>query len=97
MAYAVSLLSPVSIATFIPISESSRTAVLLLSLTVSANAITPIIFPFFAKNRGVFPSFASLSVILSKEFDFIPLAFISLIFPASIKLPSASADMPIPP
>ena len=55
IALAVSSLSPVIITTETPILFRFSTACLLVSLTVSATAITPKNFLSAAKNKGVFP------------------------------------------
>ena len=68
IAFAVRSLSPVSIATYMPIFCISFIACGLSSLIVSATAIIPQSSPLRAKNNGVFPSSESRS-----DFSFISL------------------------
>ena len=55
MARAVSSLSPVSMMDWIPKRLNAAMASVLVGLTSSATAMMPMISPFLAKKRGVFP------------------------------------------
>ena len=96
IAFAVRSLSPVSIITRIPIPESSAIAFVLSGFIVSATAIMPITSPFFAKNSGVFPSFARRSDTVFCSSESIAEDSINFWFPPIICEPLSSAVSPFP-
>ena len=89
-------MSPVIIATSIPISWSFIIALALLSLTISATAIIPAILLFIAIYIGVLPSAANLSDISSNFLRAIFLSCINFLLPNKIPLDSISTSIPWP-
>ena len=95
IAIAVSLLSPVIIATFIPIECKRSTALLLVSFIVSETYITAARSSFIAKNIGVFPCLASIFEFFNIS-ESISRPSISFMLPSMTLSPAILALIPIP-
>ncbi len=99
-AFAVLLLSPVSITVWIPIPLSSFIAWAESSFTASATAISPRNFPSLAKPKTVFPSsasfMASLAVSSAKSFPAESFSPMNFMLPPKMSLPPQLAERPLP-
>ena len=96
IALAVRSLSPVSMTTWIPMFCSSLIASGLSSFITSATAIIPISFRSLLKNRGVFPSSASLSAVSFILSDISAFWLMKFRFPPQIRDPFTLPESPLP-